>query len=197
MSLRPSTRLASGTFTTLAPAQRLAPPHEVAVVAGDGKNAMAWTQHHQDVADRLALIGVGVTDGSDPAPGMVGETITATVPATSLLSLPNATNTDLIHIDLSPGDWDAQGTVFFQGTSKGGDCEYHCWVNEVSVTQPAYGSGGIAVSSSGSANLLNQLVTTPRRYNITATTRVYLGAYAAFSSGSMQVAGSVRARRMR
>jgi len=54
MSLRPSTRLASGTFTTLAPAQRLAPPHEVAVVAGDGKNAMAWTQHHQDVADRLA-----------------------------------------------------------------------------------------------------------------------------------------------
>ena len=54
MSLRPSTRLSSGTFTTLSPTSRLAPPHEVTAMAEDGTNSAAWTQHHQDVADRLA-----------------------------------------------------------------------------------------------------------------------------------------------
>jgi len=42
------------TRTTLAPSERLAPPHEVAPIGADGQNTLAWQQHHQEVADRLA-----------------------------------------------------------------------------------------------------------------------------------------------
>ena len=184
---------------TLAPAKRLNPPHEVPQLNADGRNTLAWQQHDQDVADRLATLtaNMGITDGSDTVPGQVGEVISSVVLGSSPISIAGSTNTDITSIILSPGDWDAAGTMYFEGSSKGGSAELRAWVNDVPVTQPMDGHGGIAISSTSSANLINQLSIPVRRYNITMNTTVHLGAYAAISSGTMLVAGFIRARRMR
>lgn len=140
---------------------------------------------------------MGITDGSDPIPGEVGEVISKVVPVQGLMTIGDAINVDLTTIVLPAGDWDVSGSVYFEGTGKGGDLEIRAWTSDTSQTQPSGDKGGLAISSSSAANLVNELPISVQRFNVTAPTTVYLGAYANFQSGTMQAAGLIRARRMR
>ena len=53
---------------------------------------------------------VGVTNGLDAAPGMVGE-VMSVVNTTGTGSLTNAVATNVAAITLTPGDWDVTGEV--------------------------------------------------------------------------------------
>jgi hypothetical protein len=137
----------------------------------------------------------GVTDGSDPQAGQIGEVVFANV--LTEVNAPNNVPVDLTTITLSAGDWDVEGAVYFQANSSAGTDDLRGWVNTVSVTQPTGESGGLAIMSTSSGGLVNMIAIPPLRLNVTVSTVVYLSCNADFGSGSMQVKGFVRARRMR
>jgi hypothetical protein len=172
--------------TTITP--RLQPPANDPPVTADGQqHSDAWAGFHQNVADQLARlqaqIGKGVTDGSEAAAGMVGEYLTAT---SGSVGLTNATVTNVVSVALTAGDWDVQGNVTFAAGAG---------------THTFFGAGvsilDTFTSSTFPSAALNQAITTAtRRFNVTATTTVWVVAEAGFT-GAVTATGSMRARRMR
>jgi len=147
------------------------------------QHSQAWTEYHQSVADRLAAINAGVTDGSEAAPGNVGEFITATSSAVGLVS---AAVTNLASLALTPGDWDVSGyVVFAAGTG----------------THSFFGVGIGTIDTSSFATYptgaFNQtLPTTLHRMNIATAATVWVVAQALFT-GTMTATGTINARRAR
>jgi hypothetical protein len=137
----------------------------------------------------------GVTDGSDAAPGQIGEffyrAITTAVPVT------NNVPVDLDSGTIPPGDWDIVGEAYFQASTSAGTDDLRVWVNTVSATQPTGDMGGLAIASTTSGGQINNLTCSPWRLSIAVPTLIYLSVNANFGAGTMQVKGFVRGRRMR
>jgi hypothetical protein len=148
-----------------------------------------------DEMQDAAVANYGVTDGSDALPGQIGEYIMAN--RTINLAVPNNVNTDITSITLTPGDWDVQGAVYFLASSSAGSDELRAWVNTVSVTQPSGNTGGLAIMSTTSAGLTNMLAIPPIRASGATGATVFLSCWTQYGTGSMNVQGYVRARRMR
>jgi hypothetical protein len=145
----------------------------------------------------LSTMHSGVQDGSNAAPGEIGEFVLSNLTMTTMISIGNAVAIDLTTINLTAGDWDVAGAVYFQATSSAGTDDLRGWFNTMPATQPAGDIGGLAISSTSSGGLINFVAIPPLRMNLTQSTTVYLGASADYGSGSMQVKGYIRARRMR
>jgi hypothetical protein len=165
----------------------------------DGKTAFSqpWVQWFTVTSDRLALLtqrigiaegdiatgGTGVTDGSDAAAGIIGEFLSNTAGPVGLTS---AATSNIVSLSLSAGDWDVSGGVVFS-PSAGTNSFFGA------------GMGGLDVyfAATFSAAALNQALNTAlRRYNVTATTTVWVVARAVFT-GTCTATGTVRARRVR
>jgi hypothetical protein len=167
---------------------RMAPPFNAEALNNTtGGYADIWEAHHQSIADTLnSIINTdlkGVTDGSEAAAGDVGEYLTVT---SGSVALSNTTLANVVSLNLTAGDWDVQGNVTFAAGSG---------------THTFFGAGiGVLdtfTSSTFPSAALNQAITTvTRRYNVAATTTVWLVAEAGFG-GTMTATGTVRARRMR
>lgn len=170
-----------------------------------GQDVGQWGTHWNRNADTLDALfpggaiaflpALGVVDGSNAAAGHIGEYISATVSTSTALT--SNVNTNLTTISLTAGDWDVYGQAYFQASSGAGADDLRVWINTVSATQPTGYAGGLAIESTSSGGLVNSLVTSPLRLNITAATTVYLGVNANYGSGTMNVQGLIRARRMR
>ena len=137
----------------------------------------------------------GVTDGSDAAPGQIGEfwmqAVTTAVPVNNNVAI------DLTSLSVPAGDWDIIGEAYFlAGTSAGTD-DLRVWVNTVSVTQPTGDQGGLCIASTTSGGQVNNLICSPWRLSIAVPTTIYLSVNANFGAGNMQVKGFIRGRRMR
>jgi len=126
------------------------------------------------------------------APGQVGQYVSSAV--TTAVNIPNGTETNITTVSLPAGDWDVDGAVYFHATTKGGDVEYRAWTN-TAFTEPDGSNGGLAISSTSSGGLTYDLGTATMRLQVATTTTVYLGAYSTFSSGTVNAAGLLRARR--
>jgi hypothetical protein len=126
----------------------------------------------------------------------VGDYRWAHVDVAAAVNLPDATNVDILTLTLDPGDWDVAGSIYFQGTSSAGAVTLRAWLNNLPLTQPDGMSGGLAIQSTASAGLVNEVPIGVTRAIGTQATIIYLGAYADFTSGSMKAAGYIRARRM-
>lgn len=167
---------------------RISPPTaEPSAVNDDGHHTPAWTDYHQAISDAVAALPAqmrrGVTDGSDAAAGDVGEYLSATGGA---VALTNNALANVVSLSLTAGDWDVEGNVGF---------------NAGSGTHTFFGAGigGLDTFSSAtfpSVALFMGITTATRRYNVTATTTVWVVAEAVFT-GTMTATGSVRARRAR
>lgn len=147
------------------------------------RHSQAWTEYHQSVSDKLAQMYRGVTDGSDAAAGNIGEYLTNTSGAVALTSGAIA---NVVSLDLTAGDWDVSGNVIF--TPSAGTHSFF----GVGMDAP-----DVYLAATFSTAALNQaLNTAPRRYNVTATTTVWVVAQAVFA-GTCTATGTVRARRIR
>ena len=136
---------------------------------------------------------VGTTTGGNAAAGSVGELISASIPVASGVALTSSTWTNVTSISLTAGDWDVSGVVVINGSgfnmsnSLGGS-------GTASATVPPIGNYfQLQLSSMGA---LGQAVPTVR-YSLSATTTVYLLAFASFATGTASAAGVIRARRIR
>lgn len=133
----------------------------------------------------------GASDGSDAAPGSIGEYATA---SQSFLSISNGIATTICTLTLSPGDWDvaglaqfAAGSIAIEGMS-------------ASLTGGTSAAGGIAQLNVGSAVAAfkeAELAISPMRVNTTIPTTIALQMTATFVGGTVSASGSIRARRMR
>jgi hypothetical protein len=136
----------------------------------------------------------GVTDGSVPAAGLVGEVLTAA--SAGGTSVPNQTPVNIVTLLLSPGDWDVWGTMMVMPTV--GTTQIYGSVSTVSATlngnDQRYGhqlAGGATFGS------LSSIPVPAITVNVSVPTNVYLVAQAAFASGTCTGGGKLIARRRR
>ena len=143
----------------------------------------------------ISTVHNGVQDGSDAAPGEIGEFAYRAI--TTAVTLNSNGTVDLTSFTLPPGDFDVVGEAYFIASTSAGTDDLRVWVNTVSVTQPTGDQGGLAIMSTTSGGQINNLTCSPLRVLISVPTVYYLSASANFGSGNMQIKGFIRARRMR
>lgn len=186
---------------TPTPTRNLSPPFDQQPIDQLGAFSQPWVEHHQALVGLLSMIQAnqGVTDGSDATAGRIGEYLTASRSTGSATFCPSGTPVNVASIALTAGDWDVEGTVWFGGTSM--NCNNaQAWVSTVSAAQPAQGSGGYFIQLfPGSAFLPMpaQFPTGALRVSTASPMTVWLGALTITASGTMTVAGTIRARRAR
>ena len=136
---------------------------------------------------------IGVVDGSDAAPGMVGEYI---VNNGSAVALTTNVSVNAVSIPLTAGDWDVSGNTSFLPSAVVAS-QVQCGVTSTSGVMP--GIAAKALVSSGAGNMsVSNLHISPQRFSLTAlTTTIYMVVNATFASGTCTGTGCIRARRMR
>jgi hypothetical protein len=147
---------------------------------------------HVHASDTSRAPLAGVTNGSNAAAGTIGEYISAQVTAAAALSAANGVVLNVTSISLTAGDWDVTGNAYW--IVSGGSLAFDCAINSVSATNPDGSLQMVIYPTSGN----NTGLTAPgRRFNVTATTVVYLVATAFLSGGTASVCGFLQARRVR
>jgi hypothetical protein len=132
---------------------------------------------------------VGTTTNNNAAAGSVGEVMTASNTAGTVVSSGVATNVS--SINLTAGDWDVYGNVFGGGTVTSTDLR--AWISTTSTTLPTIpgyneisGSGGSAYGAGAPFF----------RASLSGTTTVYLGG-STVGTGTLTLYGTITARRVR
>lgn len=141
----------------------------------------------------------GEPSNGSAAAGEIGEFMSSNVTAGSAITLTSGVPSNVTFLDLTAGDWDVSGAIVYaaQGTTSYTEIHQQVSQNNASLeTSPAEGAttamhvnfitGQSAIFPSG-----------PRRFLVSATTRVYLTCQVTNSGAAMLVYGYIRARRMR
>jgi hypothetical protein len=142
--------------------------------------------------------GIGVTDGSDAAPGHIGEFLSASVqPGSPLVATSNVVM-NITTLTLPPGDWDLQGQVATLASSGGHIQHMQMWMSPTSATVPTGFVGGFhevgGIATGGSEQLV--LPSGRMRQSLAAQTVIYLSTKVTFT-GSLSAYGFISARRVR
>lgn len=207
---------ATPTFTTnsgILAAKTIVKGADAALVAGDIAGAGHWLLMQYDVTlDKVVLLNpatsvsprTGVIDGSDAAPGKVGEYISAALPFGSAITLSNGVATNVTSISLTPGDWDVQGLIVWPtvgtltGVSKlGTSCSNISAVIGAADSTSLITAATLAYNSASADAYATASMTS--RFSLTVTTTIYLVAFSYFTpgAGTLKAYGSIRARRVR
>jgi len=137
---------------------------------------------------------VGTTSAGNATAGDIGEVMTSNIPIASKVSVSNNTAKNVTSLSLTAGDWDVYGNVTF---TIGGSCTVIiAWTSTTSATLPDNSLWAAQVDAGGVGNN-SALVAPILRVNVNTTTTVYLGAYATFSTSTVDASGTIYARRVR
>ena len=141
----------------------------------------------------------GVTDGSDAAPGQLGEVISSNV--TTPVALPTSNTSFTVgSISLTAGDWDISGEVWI-ATAGALPTLVSGGIYPTTTLPPATTLNGsrasLQLNSPGPFVGSQVLALRPCRASLSATTTYYLLALATFPSGSPTATGNIIARRVR
>lgn len=188
------------------------PPGPASIVPGPtgpaGPSAVSANAGNQAKLGTDSLIFVpaptaikGVIDGTEAAPGNVGEVISSSV--IGALPLTTLVTRNVTQITLTPGDWNVGGVVIFTPTSTGPNSVIAALSQTAAAlpsdTEVAQGVG-IMQQIWASSMPSGKTQTTPTsliRINTTTSKTVYLVAQASFGGGSVNVTGYISARRVR
>lgn len=141
----------------------------------------------------------GTAAADNATAGNIGEYVSSNVSAT--MALTNGSAKTITSVSLTAGDWDVSGLVSFNpssttATQVGGGIG--TTANALpSVPSDSGSFSSVGGSWSGSVQPSMWLPVSPARISVASTTTVYLIGYAVFSAGTMQVGGTLRARRVR
>lgn len=138
--------------------------------------------------------------------GSVGEHLEATVPFGSALSIGTGVPTNVVGLNLTPGDWDVYGyltLVLSNGTQQ---FSWDFGISSVSgglvgIGSPGRGQDYNAMIAPNGGTLFVSAHPVYTRFNVTANTPVFLITLNSYASGSIppfcQACGSIQARRVR
>ena len=131
---------------------------------------------------------IGVADGSDAAPGMVGEFMNSGQPA--LIGLTTVVPVSVVGFILSPGDWDVWGWGIFSSSNT-----TNALVAGLSTTINNIGTAYATAANSGSNSVR---MTVPMiRISASASTSIWITVQANFTTGPVTGTGQMSARRVR
>ena len=142
---------------------------------------------------------MGVTDGSNAAAGQIGEVISSVV--TTGVPLTSSVVANIASINLTAGDWDVQGELWYSGgwTTL---VTIQAAINNVSAAMPAASAIGTArmalnfAAGTLASGASQQLSLRPCRVSLSAPAAYYLVANQAFT-GTLTATGNIWARRAR
>jgi hypothetical protein len=143
---------------------------------------------------------VGVTNASNAPAGALGEVMQTLVVVGSDVSMTTATATNILTVNLTPGDWDCDGNLNFVTTSA-----------TMVVTSPQEADIGLtnppAMVTDGTEAWYAIALTTAtskfsislvrKRVNVSSNTSVFLTGMATFSAGTVHGYGELLCRRNR
>lgn len=138
---------------------------------------------------------VGITNGSTPASGRVGEFLSSGVATGSAVSLTTATAANVTSVSLTAGVWLCNGTVGFNISA--GAAPISAWINTTGATQPAVNTGfGVTTLSLASGTFGGSLLSImPTRINVSSSATAFLSSQASFASGTVTAYGFIGCRR--
>lgn len=174
--------LASPTFTGV--------PAAPTAAAGTNTTQLATTEFVTSaVSTASTILKAGVTNGSSAAAGVIGEVLSATGTAANATT---AVARNLVSLTLTPGDWEVTGVGYFLPSAS----------SAITTVSLGTSSGVIEVfpnrtRPAGATTIYESDVPVRRRFNVSATTTIYLVGYVEFSSGTVSTNGYIEARRMR
>jgi hypothetical protein len=136
----------------------------------------------------------GVTDGSSAGAGKIGEVILGSRLSGSALALTTSVLSDIVSINLTPGDWFVYGNVAITGSAT-----LVSLINGSISTSPlTSGNWSASILNQGNISVVPPSMTVPfARVNVTSNTTVYLNVLASFSGGTCSAYGRLYARRER
>lgn len=141
---------------------------------------------------------IGIVDGSNAAAGFVGEYIESVVLTGNALALSTGVALNVTSIVLTPGDWDVNGSVSFNIAATTTIAQL---AGGSSTTTAAFQTGAFfnlvypPSSVMGVQGAITSMITF--RYNIVATTTIFLVAQSTFGTSTNAAYGTIRARRIR
>ena len=134
---------------------------------------------------------VGTTTNNNANAGSIGEYVQSTFSGVSLV---NVTTANATSISLTAGDWDVEGGIDFSASTTN-MTNIAAGSSSTSVTFPA---AGYYWQVQQTAGFQNYGAAIPRqRFSISSTTTIYMPVQASFTTGTVTVAGVLRARRVR
>ena len=140
----------------------------------------------------------GTTTNDSAAAGCVGEYVSSIIASGSAISLTNNTVTNITSISLTAGDWDVDGVVVFTPDTTTVRTRSIGAFNTTSASLPAtYYRSTLTLGTADAAGETYGGPVPIQRISLSATTTVYLMAYAQFSAGNQTAHGYISARRVR
>lgn len=137
---------------------------------------------------------VGTTTNDSAGSGYVGEFVSSVILVGSKVTLTANVVANITSISLTAGDWDVWGNVNISSTAQTQTYSF-AWISQTSATQPADAYiQGFQISQPYTIN--NYRAITPLRFNLSATTTVYLSVVGD-GGGALSGWGAIYARRVR
>lgn len=139
----------------------------------------------------ILLSGTSAASWQFTYTGEFASSVTADVAG---VSLTDNTPANVTSISLSAGDWDVWGNVF---VVIGGVCtQLHTWTSSTSASQPVAQLENQMSANFATGFAANVGASAPyARYNLSATTTIYLGTLVRFSTSTVTAGGGIFARR--
>ncbi len=129
-----------------------------------------------------------------PSAGFLGEQIRATVTQAAAITLTTLTSANVTSISLTAGIWDVSGVICYGNGATGNS--FASAITSVSAGLGTAGDNGIGGTASPTA-LQDMSYTIPSfRFTLTATTTIYLVAFAAVVAGTMKAYGRISGTRV-
>ena len=134
---------------------------------------------------------------SSLTPGLPGGFVESEVLSAASVSLVNGEAKDVTSVSLPPGIWEVTGYVQFNPGGSALVTYLQGWLSSVSNTQPSgtnKGGNNVTLNTVGSG--LQGLPLSPKRFVLTTTTTVYMGALSLFTLDTQKAFGYMSARQV-
>lgn len=154
------------------------------------------SSHQTNPTTQTGGAAFGLTQGTAPSAGCIGEQIRATRAAGSELSLSNGVAANVTSISLTAGIWDVCGGVHFQFSSTYVGTHVAS-INTTSATLGTLGDNYFLATQAATATLIyGNVQVPPWRVTLSSTTTVYLVTEALINAGTITAIGRISATRV-
>jgi hypothetical protein len=137
---------------------------------------------------------IGTTAADSAAAGFVGQIMTSNIASGSPVSVSNSTAFNLTSLNLTAGDWDVYGNIYY-AVSVTAVANMYAWCSLTSASMPD--NSLVSVLYPASLENSGGLNAPFFRVNVSTTTTVYLSGYSVFSGSTVNASGTLTARRAR
>ena len=163
-------------------------------------NASHWTLMTPSITHSSSIIGTQTNDNANA--GFIGEYVSSSVLAGSAVSLSTGTTANITSISLDAGDWDVNGTVFFDPAASTTSQYQTCGISKTSATYEVAAADNNVSNAGGASGSLGAgygavLPVGSYRASLATTTTIYLLASSVFAISTINAYGFISARRVR